>query len=55
MPEPARKLRIVAEPPIDIGALQRADIAARDWASVHVEADRRGAVEIADVRKVRRG
>jgi hypothetical protein len=55
MPRPTPALRIVAEPPIDIGALQRADVLARDWASVHVEADRRRAVEIADVRKVRRG
>jgi len=41
----ARKLHAVPaapkEPPIDVTALLRADIAKRDWTGVHVAADRR--------------
>lgn len=57
MATPARKLRAVpVEPPVvDLYANWRAEIRARDWAGVHIAADRREPVTIADVRKVRRG
>jgi hypothetical protein len=53
----ARKLRVVpVEPPtVDLYANWRAEIRARDWAGMHIAADRRSPVEIADVRRVRRG
>lgn len=42
------KLKLVDDDPrpIDITALIRADIEARDWGRVHVEADRRDPVEL---------
>lgn len=40
--------RLVEPAPIDITALIRADIAKRNWKAMHIAADRRGPVEIAD-------
>lgn len=37
-------------PPADITALLHADIAKRDWPSVHVAADKREPVDIAETR-----
>ena len=37
--------------PIDIAALQRADIKKRDWSAMHIAADRRPPVEIEAPRK----
>jgi hypothetical protein len=53
----ARNLRVVpVEPPaVDLYANWRAEIRARDWGRVHILADKRAPVVIADVRKVRRG
>jgi hypothetical protein len=46
----ARKpaLHVVAEEPIDICALNRADILERDWSAVHVAADKRPAITLGD-------
>ena len=65
---PARKLSLVPEPPSrDEAAAEsarqgkhicdeaRAYAAHRDWAALHVAADRRKPVVLADVRRVRRG
>ena len=41
------KLRLV-EQPVDINALNRADIASRDWARVMIEGDRRPSIELPD-------
>jgi hypothetical protein len=38
-------------PPIDITALNRADIKARNWSAVHIAADRRQPVAIEDCKK----
>ena len=38
-------------PPIDINALQRADIRKRDWSAMHIAADRRPPVDIEAPRK----
>jgi hypothetical protein len=50
------RLKLVnqAEPSIDIGALNRAEILERDWDAAAVWADRQKAVWLPDVRKVRR-
>lgn len=48
-----RKLRVVKsdpEPPKDITGLLRADIAKRDWARVHIAADRRAPIAIGERR-----
>jgi hypothetical protein len=49
--KPATKLRAVPDSPsepVNIYASWRAEIEARDWASVHVAADRREAIALPD-------
>jgi hypothetical protein len=41
-------LRIVNEQPLDIAALNRADIEKRDWSAVHISGDRRAPVYLPD-------
>jgi hypothetical protein len=36
------------DPPIDVTALLRAEIKARNWAKVHIDADRRAPVYLAE-------
>jgi hypothetical protein len=53
--KPRPNLRAVTpepEPPIDVTALLRRDIEARDWAKCHVEGDRRQALDLPE--RVRR-
>ena len=42
------KLSVVEDRPKDITALLHAEIAARDWAAMHVAADKRGPVFLPD-------
>jgi hypothetical protein len=42
------KLSLVPEQPLDIAALNRADIEKRDWSAVHVAGDRRAPVYLPD-------
>jgi hypothetical protein len=42
------KLSLVPEEPLDIAALNRADIAARNWEKCHIEGDRRAPVYLPD-------
>ena len=49
------KLELVHEPPVDITALNRASIEARDWDQVMIAGDKAKSVKLANVRKVRRG
>lgn len=49
MTAPARRLHLVD--PVDIHAKARAAILERDWASVHVAADKRRPIELPDQRK----
>jgi hypothetical protein len=48
--KPRPKLHIVAEQPIDISALIRADANARDWSRCHIEGDRRAPVFLPDAK-----
>jgi hypothetical protein len=41
-------LRVVQEQPLDIAALNRADIAARNWEKCHIDGDRRAPVYLPD-------
>lgn len=45
------RLRIVKESPIDITALNRADIGARDWSACHIAGDKSKAVDLPPSRK----
>lgn len=51
--KPARHLTIVAErpPAVDLYVNWRADIRARDWAAVHIAADKRQPIELAPARR----
>jgi hypothetical protein len=49
--KPALHLVARQSEPIDITALNRADIAKRDWSAVHIAADRRQPVAIEDCKK----
>lgn len=52
----ARNLRVVRPERIDITALMRAEIRARDWDAVHIAADRRSPIYLPEfVRRVWRG
>lgn len=51
MARSAAKLRIVPDEPVDIHAIGRAAIEARDWGAVHIAADKRAPVALADARK----
>lgn len=49
-----RKLKVVTathRPVVDIYAAWRAEIAARDWDTLHTRADKREAVEIQETRR----
>ena len=45
-PKHLRAVETVPERAVDIGRLIRAEIAMRDWERVHVEAERRPAVDL---------
>lgn len=48
--KPNLKIIKTTHRPVDITALLHADIAKRDWASVHVAADKREPVDILETR-----
>lgn len=50
-----REPSLEQEPNLDYEWQERQRIRSRDWAAVHIAADKREPVVIADVRKVRRG
>jgi hypothetical protein len=45
---PHPRMRVVSEEPLDITLAMRADIKARDWARVHVAADRREPISLGE-------
>ena len=49
------QLRAAEEPPVHIGDMIRAEVATRDWRAMHIAADRRDAIHMADATERRRG
>ena len=54
-PTTETQLRAAEEPPVHIGDMIRAEVATRDWRAMHIAADRRDAIHLADATERRRG